>query len=153
MAANSAASGETISVKPRSASSAGVSSGVLPVSTMLATSVMSGSAAAIASSSAIDLGRLDEERVDAGVARHRRPLDGVVEADGGAGVGPRRDVQIGRGGRSAARSLASHSSVGTTCLPAMWPHRFGHTWSSRNMPAAPAGSHSSTVRMVLSGLP
>ena len=54
---------------------------------------------------------------------------------------------------SAARSLASQSSRGTTRLPAMWPHFFGHTWSSRKMPAAPACSYSSTVRIVFSGLP
>ena len=54
---------------------------------------------------------------------------------------------------TAARSLASQSSLGTTCLPAMWPQRLGQTWSSRNMPDAPACSHSSTVRTTLSGLP
>ncbi len=35
----------------------------------------------------------------------------------------------------------------------MCPHRFGHTWSSRKIPDAPAASHSSTVRAVLTGLP
>ena len=38
-------------------------------------------------------------------------------------------------------------------MPAMWPHFLGHTWSSRNTPAAPAASNSSTVRMALRALP
>ena len=54
---------------------------------------------------------------------------------------------------TAARSLASQSSRGTTFLPAMWPHFFGHTWSSRKTPAPPASSYNWIVRMVLSGFP
>ena len=41
---------------------------------------------------------------------------------------------------SAALIFAIQSAVGITALPAMWPQRFGNTWSSMNRPATPAFS-------------
>ena len=54
---------------------------------------------------------------------------------------------------AAALSFFRYSSRGTTCLPLMWPQRLGHTWSSRNMPAAPARDSSFTVRTTFTALP
>jgi hypothetical protein len=49
--------------------------------------------------------------------------------------------------------FAIHSAVGTTALPAMWPQRFGKTWSSMNNPATPAFSYRCTARATLVTLP
>ena len=54
---------------------------------------------------------------------------------------------------SAARSFCTISPAGMTSWPEKWPQRFGLTWSSSWMPAAPAPSNSRTVRITLSGLP
>jgi hypothetical protein len=54
---------------------------------------------------------------------------------------------------SAALILASQSAAGITALPAMWPQRFGNTWSSMNSPATPAFSYSRTARATLVTLP
>jgi len=53
----------------------------------------------------------------------------------------------------AALIFAIHSAVGTTAFPAMWPQRFGKTWSSMNNPATPAFSYSRTARATLVTLP
>jgi hypothetical protein len=51
--------------------------------------------------------------------------------------------------RTAVLIFITISAVGITCLPAKWPQRFGVTWSSSRMPAAPAASNISTVRWTL----
>src|SRR6266436_239070 len=53
----------------------------------------------------------------------------------------------------AARILSQNSWVGMICLPAMWPHFFGATWSSMCNPATPARSYSRTVRTTFRTLP
>ncbi len=45
------------------------------------------------------------------------------------------------------------SSREITCLPRVWPHFFGLTWSSIITAAAPARAYSMTVRWTLSALP
>src|SRR6266508_5546681 len=53
----------------------------------------------------------------------------------------------------AARILSQNPCVGMICLPAMWPHFLGATWSSMCSPATPARSYSRTVRTTFSTLP
>ena len=54
---------------------------------------------------------------------------------------------------TAAATLAAISAAGTTCLPSMWPHFLGITWSSRWIALTPAASYSWTVRITLIGFP
>ena len=41
---------------------------------------------------------------------------------------------------TAALIFATMSAAGITSLPAMWPQRFGATWSSRKIADAPIAS-------------
>jgi hypothetical protein len=41
---------------------------------------------------------------------------------------------------TAARTFSAISWAAMTCLPSMWPHFFGATWSSMWIPATPAAS-------------
>ena len=105
-AENSPDNGETISRKPRSASSAGVSNGVRPCSTMLATSVTSGMRRGDARHLVDRLGRLDEHRVD---------------ADSRAPSAPARSPRRGRP-RPARRCAPSRAaSAGDRTRRAAWP--------------------------------
>jgi hypothetical protein len=45
------------------------------------------------------------------------------------------------------------SAAGITRLSSIWPHFFGHSWSSIWIAATPTASYSRTVRMTLIGLP
>ena len=98
------------------------------------------------------LGRLDEQRVGAGLLVGEAALDRGLEAERLAGVRAGDDEKVARRSR-AARILAACSSVSITRLPCMWPHFFGQTWSSRNTPAAPTPSRSRIARITLSALP
>ena len=54
---------------------------------------------------------------------------------------------------TAALMFSTIRSVVTSFLPSRCPHRFGKTWSSRCIPAAPARSYSCTARTIISSSP
>ena len=75
------------------------------------------------------LGASNEDHVGAGGAIDFRALQRALEALDGDGVGARDQEKVSRrpARRLAALILPTISSIGTTCLPARWPQRFGMT--------------------------
>src|SRR5581483_5005737 len=140
-------------VEPRSFNSCGLISGVTPRSSMLATSGP-GTRRAISFISSFDSGAsMKTASAPADLKARPRLIASLKPSAWRESVRATMKKSLSFLASTAARSFFNCSSSGITCLPFIWPQRLGQTWSSRNMPAAPARIKSSTVRMTLIALP
>ena len=85
------------------------------------------------------LHRIDEHDINPRLPIAAGTLDGFIASGGGQRVGPadNQKVIVAAGAR-AHWSRRTISSTETSLMPAIWPHRFGDTWSSKWMAATPA---------------
>src|SRR5579883_1570052 len=141
VAASRALMGKMTIRNPRARRRSSPRGGVLPPSAQLNRRGVSGKARATASTSSSSWGA-STNRTSAPASRYRRARSMAAPRPSTARASVRAITRKSGDRRAAlaARIFSTISSAGITCLPSVWPHFLGATWSSRWMAATPARS-------------